>query len=294
MTSWLPKLKPKGWMWAANASGWTNNYYGMQWIKHFESSTREQLQSPDDYRLLLCEGHDSHVSVEFVSFCIQNRIDLILLRPHSLHLLQPLDVGVFAPLKHAISTQVSRFVCSRVSRIQKVEWVKRFIVAREQGITEQNILAGWRGAGLFPENMHRILIQLPDYEEPGIFNTPSPTHTTHPPLYPNSCRPDSASVHAINQAFLTEISNTDISSPHVTQIHQVCNFMEEYQVEAIMLKEELKDIKEINRRHKERECGKRHILKNTPYASTERIEQALREHEKAMKAKKKPKKGNGK
>ena len=142
--------------------------------------------------------------------------------------------------------------------------------------------------------MHRILIQLPDYEEPGIFNTPSPTHTTHPLLYLNSCRPDSASVHAINQAFLTEISNTDISSPHVTQIHRVCNFMEEYQVEAIMLKEELKDIKEINRRHKERECGKRHILKNTPYASTERIEQALREHEKAMKAKKKPKKGIGK
>src|SRR5437868_8341516 len=70
MTSRLPKLKPKGWMWAANASGWTNNYYGMQWIKYFESSTREQLQSPDDYRLLLCEGHDSHVSVEFVSFCI--------------------------------------------------------------------------------------------------------------------------------------------------------------------------------------------------------------------------------
>ena len=49
MTNWLPKPMPKRWMWAANSSGWTNNYHGMQWIKHFELSTQEQLQSPDDY-----------------------------------------------------------------------------------------------------------------------------------------------------------------------------------------------------------------------------------------------------
>ena len=29
MTSWLPENRPAGWMFAANASGWTNNYHGM-------------------------------------------------------------------------------------------------------------------------------------------------------------------------------------------------------------------------------------------------------------------------
>lgn len=45
-----------------------------------------------------------------------------------------------------------------IRRIQKVEWLERFIDAREKAITKENILSGWRGAGIFPENMHRILI----------------------------------------------------------------------------------------------------------------------------------------
>ena len=39
MSNWLPMPMPKGWMFAANASGWTNNYHGMKWIEHFEFAT---------------------------------------------------------------------------------------------------------------------------------------------------------------------------------------------------------------------------------------------------------------
>jgi hypothetical protein len=293
MSSWLPKPMPEGWMWAANTSGWTNNFHGMKWIEHFESVTRKQLQSPDEYRLLLCDGHDSHVSADFVSFCIQHRIDLILLPPHSSHLLQPLDVGVFSSLKRAISKQISRFLRSGIRRIQKVEWVERFIIAREQGITKENIISGWRGAGLFPENMHRILSQLIDYEDPAIPKTPPLESTIPGPFFPNSSPPDPASAHTINQAFLAEISNSDIASPYKTQVRRLSNFMERYQAEALMYKIELDDVKEINARRKERESGKRHVLKDTPVASTERIEKALKEHEEATNRKKKGK-GKGK
>ena len=60
-----------------------------------------------------------------------------------------------------------------------------------------------------------------------------------------------------------------------------------------MYKTELNDVKEINSRCKEREGGKRHILKDTPVASTERIEQALKESEEVINRKKKGK-GKGK
>ena len=198
MTNWFPKTLPKGWKFAANATGWTNNFHRMEWIKHFDEATQKQLRSLNDYRLLLCDGHDSHVSAEFISFCIHNHIALILLPPLSSHLLQPLDVGVFAPLKHAISTQISCLLRSGMGRIQKVEWLERFIEAREHGITKKNIISGWRGAGLFPENMHQILIQLADHEEYTLPSIPPQNHATHQPFFPNSCRPDSSSVHSIN------------------------------------------------------------------------------------------------
>ena len=248
----------------------------MEWIKHFESVTQKQLQSLDNYRLLLCDGHDSHVSADFVSFCIHHHIDLLFLPPHSSHILQPLDVGIFSPLKHAISAQTSRLIRSGISRIQKVEWVERFIVVREEAITTQNILAGWRGAGLFFENMHRILIQLSNYQDPiFVINTPLLNNTTPSSFFPNSCRPDPSSVHAVNEAFLAQLEDINISTPYKTQVRRLCNFMEEYQAEALILKTELEQVKEINGRRKERANRKRHILKNVQVASTEEIEKAL-------------------
>jgi hypothetical protein len=168
-----------------------------------------------------------------------------------------------------------------------VEWLERFIEAREQGVTKGNIISGWRGAGLFPENMHRILIQLADREEHTLPSTPLQNQATHQPFFPNSCRPDLSSVHSINQAFLAEISNVDISTPYKTQVRRLCNLMDEYQAETLMLKEELHDVKEIIRCRKEREGGKRKILKDTLVASTQEVVKALKKAEKATNSRKK-------
>ena len=70
--------------------------------------------------------------------------------------------------------------------------------------------------------------------------------------------------------------------------------MDEYQAEAVMLRAELHDVKEINGCRKEREGGKRQVLKDTSVISTEEIEKALRECERATNVKKKVKKGKGK
>ena len=70
--------------------------------------------------------------------------------------------------------------------------------------------------------------------------------------------------------------------------------MEEIQAENVMLKVELQEVKEVNGRRKEREGEKRAILKNTPLASTEEVEKALRKAEAATNKKKLSKKGKGK
>ncbi len=83
-------------------------------------------------------------------FCIDNNIILFLLPPHSSHLLQPLDIGVFGPVKSAMAVQLNKLFALEISRLQKVEWVEKYILAREKAMRESNIKGGWCGAGIFP------------------------------------------------------------------------------------------------------------------------------------------------
>ena len=58
-------------------------------------------QDPTQARLLILDGHDSHTTDDFIWNCFNNNIHLIFLPPHTSHVLQPLDLSVFSPLKHS-------------------------------------------------------------------------------------------------------------------------------------------------------------------------------------------------
>ncbi|KAF2192836.1 CENP-B protein, partial [Zopfia rhizophila CBS 207.26] len=52
-------------------------------------------------RLLVINGHESHNSLEFQQLCKEKNIITLYMPSHSSHLLQPLNVGCFGPLKQA-------------------------------------------------------------------------------------------------------------------------------------------------------------------------------------------------
>src|SRR5579859_6730334 len=226
VSSWLPKELPPGWMFTTNAKGWTNNYHSLQWLHYFDAQTRLHLQSLDKYHLLLCDGHDSYISVDFVSYCIQHRIELVLLPPHSSYLIQPLDVGIFGPLKTALSHQQARLFKSGVRRIEKAEWLEHVILARDEAITEKNILAAWRGAGLFPENMHRILIKLSDPQSLPLTSTPPLANTISTPFFLSSSPPEPVILRSTNQAFLSTQTISNLSTEYKTQLRRLSGISE--------------------------------------------------------------------
>ncbi|KAI0997864.1 hypothetical protein K3495_g10325 [Podosphaera aphanis] len=93
--TWFPEVTPE-WYFTTSENGWTNNFIALQWLKNvFIPETRPQTS---DHRLLIMDGHGSHTSPEFLLLCKQNNIQLLFLPAHSSHVLQPLDLGVFAPL----------------------------------------------------------------------------------------------------------------------------------------------------------------------------------------------------
>lgn len=101
---------PDEWAIAVSDNGWTTNTLGLDWIKHFEKHSRSRTKGK--YRLLILDGHESHSSVEFDQYCKEHDIITLCMPPHSSHLLQPLDVGCFGPLKRAYGKEIEEFVRS--------------------------------------------------------------------------------------------------------------------------------------------------------------------------------------
>jgi putative NADPH-quinone reductase len=87
------------WIISVSANGWTTNEHGVAWLKHFDVYTKSRTLRT--YRLLIIDGHESHNSVNFRGYCRENKVITLQMPPHSPHLLQPLDVGCFSPLKRA-------------------------------------------------------------------------------------------------------------------------------------------------------------------------------------------------
>ena len=79
---------------------------------------------------------------------------------HSSHLLQPLDVACFSPLKRKYGDAVSGLARNRTHYISKETFLPAFKAAFKQSITKENIQAGFRGAGLVLHNPQAMLLKL--------------------------------------------------------------------------------------------------------------------------------------
>ena len=117
-SGWIPSQTPTDWHFAVSENGWTSNILGLQWLtKVFKPQTRDRAAGRS--RLLIADGHGSHIRADFIAYCMENDIDLLIMPPHCSHLLQPLDVGVFSAFKRAHSNETdktSRLSTQRISR----------------------------------------------------------------------------------------------------------------------------------------------------------------------------------
>ena len=93
-------------------NGWTKDYVGLEWLRtHFG---KHALPSkPGRIRLLLCDNHSSHDTFEFYEYCLENKIALFFLPSHATHVLQPLDVGAFAPLDRYCAQEVDDWTATQ-------------------------------------------------------------------------------------------------------------------------------------------------------------------------------------
>ncbi|KAG6996134.1 Tigger transposable element-derived protein 1 [Fusarium oxysporum f. sp. conglutinans] len=149
---------PGDWAITTTQNGWTDNETGLEWLKHFDRCTVNR--SVGSYRLLILDGHESHHSTDFEIYCEEHNIITLCMPPHSSHLLQPLDVGRFGPLKKAYGREIEHLIRSSITHISKTEFFPAFYAAFQATMTEKNIKGGFKGAGLVPFDPESVVSKL--------------------------------------------------------------------------------------------------------------------------------------
>jgi hypothetical protein len=135
----------------SSPSGWSSNEIGLAWLTDvFDRHTKEKCRR--SYRLLIMDGHGSHITKPFIDYCHQNRILLAIYPPHSTHTLQPLDVVLFKPLSTAYSSELRRqtYRSQGLMPVVKSDFIPLFRAAYASAFTKTNIITGFKATGIWP------------------------------------------------------------------------------------------------------------------------------------------------
>ena len=132
-------------------SGWSNSTIFRQYLEdHFLPHVRPDIQS-SEHILLLYDGHASHVSPHLIQWAKSNNIILFVLPPHTSHLLQPLDVGIFGPFKSYYHSECSLFMRNHMGqKITRYEMSEIACKAYLKAMTPSNIQSSFRKTGIHP------------------------------------------------------------------------------------------------------------------------------------------------
>jgi hypothetical protein len=129
--------------------------------------------------MLVLDGHESHISIQFDEYCKAHNIVAVCLPPHSSHLTQPLDVACFGVLKRNLSLELDVFIKTHITHITKIEFFIAFQAAYNKTMILKNIKAGFHGAGLVPFDPQAVISRLD-------VKLKTPTSTGPPPAEADS------------------------------------------------------------------------------------------------------------
>ena len=154
--NWFPAKSVPGWLYTTSENGWTSNAIGVEWLRRI--FIPETATEPGRYRLLVLDGHGSHIDIDFLWLCKLNRIELLYLPAHSSHVLQPLDLAGFSVVKSSYRRQIQELASlDDAAPVKKERFITCYYHAREDGLSERVIRAGWAATGICPFNIERVV-----------------------------------------------------------------------------------------------------------------------------------------
>lgn len=124
------------------------------------------LRRQEGTKVLIGDNLSSHISLDVLHACEENSIKFIALPPNATHLLQPLDVAYFRPMKvkwrEVLEDWKNTAVggkCLQIPKDQFPQLLKKLMDRLANGPT--NLVAGFRKTGIYPMNSKEVLDRLP-------------------------------------------------------------------------------------------------------------------------------------
>ena len=142
---------PLGTRFSVSHNGWMTGEGFLDWLR---SLFLPSLPAERPI-LLLLDGHSSHIGYEVRRLAAQNGVHLLKLPPHTTHLLQPLDVGVFNCMKDVWQRVVGSFTRRERRPIAKRDFPALLGEAWRKFKPEWAV-GGFKKAGVVPFNPQAI------------------------------------------------------------------------------------------------------------------------------------------
>ena len=89
------------------------------------------------------------------------------LPPHSTHLLQPLDIGIFQPLKHWHQVDIAETIQYGSCEYTKIDFLNAYRKIRVLTFKRRTVESAWKKAGLVPFAPEVVYEKMAKYQEGG-------------------------------------------------------------------------------------------------------------------------------
>ncbi|XP_044762023.1 uncharacterized protein LOC123319221 [Coccinella septempunctata] len=163
---------PEGSLGVATRSGWINSSIFVDVLKHIQKHT---LSSKENPILLLCDNHESHISIEAINYCRDNGIVCLSFPPHTTHRLQPLDVGVFGPLKSKLKTAFNDWHVSNPGKTLNIYNIPKLTkIPYLESFNGRNITSAYEKTGIWPFN--KLIFNDDDFAPVQVYHSNSVTN----------------------------------------------------------------------------------------------------------------------
>lgn len=132
-------------------NGWMNSEIFLQFMRHFEENI-----PPARPVLIILDSHCSHLSVDVMKFREEKNIIFLTFPSHTTHILQPLDVSVFGPMKAAWKKSVKAFLVKEGRKPTRKDVFRIFTGVFLEAANMMNITKGFKHTGIFPFDKNAI------------------------------------------------------------------------------------------------------------------------------------------